>query len=319
VAGGPRSADEVVVVDSIRIPGGVERLAQRAVAWYRSRPPLAQVFLALAAFDLLVRLVGIVGPVVSLDLRSPLAIVASVVPHGLLILLPALIVLRRPDAEDALPGLVDGAIFVALATLLSFPTTALASQLGGISLWTAVSAAAVAVEFVGWIAIGHGLGQLNPARPSQAVAGWANLVGVAILASVAWSLVTFLRGPGIDVGDAELNSLLTLNTVTLVLAPAALAYVARSVVRGLEDERRPGLALRTGAAAVGLAAGLGGVIVLVEVLAVAGLPMARSIAAAPGWDGLRWLGGGGAVSLLVVAFALGLADPRERPARDTSH
>lgn len=301
------------MVESLRLPDGVVRAWRRVVAWFSALPLLAQLFMALSALDLVVRSVGVVGPPIVLDAGVPFAAVTSILPHNLLILLPALIVIRRPGATEAAPNLVDGAIFVALVELLSHPSTALASTIGGIGPWLAVAVAAVVLGMVGWVGIGRGLSAMNP-EPTPNTAGWANVAAAGILATVVVGVLTYLAGPGIDLGDPEINGLLTLNTLAHIVAPAALAYAGRAIVRGFDDVERPEVALRLGASGVLLAAGLGLFVNLLTLLAVANAAFSQSIAQFGGWGVVYWLATGGAISLLVVAFGLGLAGDDQRSA-----
>jgi len=315
VAAGGRPDGDLGAIEQLRLPDGVVRAWRRAAAWFGAQPLLARLFIALSGLDLVARAVGVVGPPIVLDAGAPLDAATSVLPHNLLILLPALIVIRRPGATEAAPNLVDGAIFVALVELLSHPTTALASTIGGIGPWVAVAVAAVVLGMVGWVGIGRGLASMNP-EPSPATAGWANVAAAGILGTVAFGILTFLMGPGIDLGDPGINGLLTLNTLAHIVAPAALAYAGRAVVRGLDDVARPEIALRLGAGAVFLAAGLGLLVGLVVLLAVADVSFAQSITEVGGWGLLYWLATGGAVSLLVVAFGLGLGGEAPRIAEE---
>lgn len=304
----PATPDDRGVVEPLRVPPTVARAWRRAVAWFTAQPPLVRLFVTLAALDVVVRWIGIVGPQVYLDPSAPLSILTSFLPHDLLILLPALIVSRRPNAAEAIPTLVDGAILVALAELIAHPSTGLASEVGGIGPWAIVAVAVIVIGAVGWIAIGRGLANLNPLDPNPSTAGWANLAAFAIVAAVGAAAAAYLVGPGFDVGDAELNRLITLHAVVQLLAPLTLAYVGRAVIRGLDDRTRPEIALRLGASAMFLAAGLGLAVSLVGLLASIDIAFAQSVAQVAGWGALYWLATGGAISLLVVAFGLGLAD-----------
>lgn len=299
------------MVESLRVPDGVARAWHRAAAWFVAQPVLARLFILLVAFDVLARGLGIVGPPINLDVRNPLGVLASFLPHNLLILLPALIVLRRPSAAEDTPVVLDGAVFVALAELLSHPSTALAATIGGTGLWAVVALAAVALQAIGWVAIGRGLATIN-ADPQPTTEGWANLAAFGIVTAALVSVVTFLIGPGIDVGDAQVNQLLILNALASLAAPLALAYLGRAVIRGLDDERRPELAVRLGSAAVFLAAGLGLITAVIILLATRNVGLAQAFTQNPGWAVLYWLATGAAVSLLVIAFGLGLADDGQR-------
>jgi len=295
------------VVGQLRLPDGVVRAREQTIAWFVAQQLVARLFIGLAALDVVVRALGIVGPPIYLDIRAPVSILASFLPHDLLILLPALVVIRRTSAADDTPSIVDGAIFVALAELLVNPSTALASTIAGIGPWAVVAIALVSVQAVGWVLVGRGLTAMN-LEPTPTSAGWANLAAYGIILGVIASVVRQAIGPGIDIGDQELNQLLTLHNLVGIVAPLALAYAGRAVIRGFDDERRAEFGLRLGAAAVLLAAGLGLIVNVVTLLATANVGFAQSIAEAAGWSVLAWLATGGAVSLLVLAFGVGLAD-----------
>jgi hypothetical protein len=303
--GDRRPEGDLGVVEPLRPPDGVVRAWRGSVAWFAAQPLLARLFVGLASIDIVVRGLGVVGPPIFLDLTSPGGILASFLPHDLLILLPALIVIRRPNVTNETPNVVDGAILVALVELLAQPSTALASTMFGLGPWAVVAIAATTVQVVGWIIIGRGLATLN-GQASPTTTGWANLAAFGILAGVLVTLATFRFD--VDFGDAEVNGLMALNGIVTILAPVALAYVGRVVIRGFDDEGRPEIALRVGAAAVFLAAGLGLVLNIVTFLAINDVGFGQAIARVPGWGFLYWLGTGGAISLLVVAFGLGLAD-----------
>jgi hypothetical protein len=295
------------VVEPLRPPDGVVRAWWRSVAWFAAQPLLARLFIGLAAIDVVVRGLGVVGPPITLDVRAPLGVLASFLPHDLLILLPAMIVIRRPSAADDTPNVLDGAVFVALAELLAYPSTALASTIAGIGPWAVIAIAIITVQAVGWVLIGRGLAALT-LEPTPTVAGWANVAVFGITLGVIASVAGQAIGPGIDIGDQELNRLLTLHNLVGAVAPLALAYAGRAVMRGFEDLRRREVALRLGAIAILLMAGLGLLVNTVTMLATANLGFAQSIAGAGGWGVLYWLATGGAISLLVLAFGLGLAD-----------
>ena len=309
--GDGRPEADLGVVEPQRLQDGVVRAWRRSGAWFTAQPLLAQLFLGLAGLDVLVRALGFIGPPVYLDLGAPASILNSFLPHDLLIVLPALIVIRHRTAPDDAPSIVDGALIVALAELLSNPSTEVASRVGGFGLWAIVAAAIVALQAVGWIWIGRGLTMLG-GDPSPTTAGWANLAAFGIVATVIVTSATFVIGPGFDLGTDELNQLMTLNYVAHLLAPLALAYVGRSVIRGADDERRPEFALRLGSVGVLLAAGLGLALGVVTFLAVANVGFAEAITAVPGWSLVYWIGTGGAISLLVLAFGFGLAGEDQR-------
>jgi hypothetical protein len=116
----------------------------------------------------------------------------------------------------------------------------------------------------------------------------------------------------VDVGEADSNALNFVASAMATLPALVWAVLARAVIRGAGDVRRPLVAtyLATGAiilVGVGAAAmALLGIVVIVQVAFALSTGLL-------GWSvGFAWLGGGFAISLLLVAFGLGLADTSAR-------
>jgi hypothetical protein len=290
--------DPVGVVDPIRIPGA----ARGRRAW-AGLPNLAKVFVALVAIDVIVRALGLFGTSLFLDLGNPLSVITAFVPHDALILLPAVLVWRRADAVEATPLVMRGAMLVALVELLNTPLRGLLSgnPLDPIVAPTVISVTATLLMAAGWILLAFGLRELNPATPEASNAGLANIVGGAIAVGAIVSLASVLLLPAPDIGEPTWNTLVQLNSAMFVFEGLALAYLARIVVLGTGDVRRPIAARNTATGAMVL-------------LAIGRLAM---IAIGPGpiWLAIVLITGPVAMTAFVVAFGLGLADA---PARDAS-
>jgi hypothetical protein len=230
------------VVDPIRIP--IPSALPRA--WQRL-PVLAKVFVGLTILDIVARAVGFAGTSLFLDLAAPLSVLTAFFPRSLLILFPALLLLRRPDADRATPLVLQGAVLVALAVLLGDPLGGLVGmgigeEVIGASLL--VSIAATALKAAGWIAIAIGLLRLAPVAPSRFLAGLSNLVFAAIAGLGLVYLVGALLGPRTDIGIPGVDGLFLLSSVTAAIGLMAWAFLGRVIVRGADDIRRPLIATR---------------------------------------------------------------------------
>jgi hypothetical protein len=284
-------ASDLGVVDPMGIPG-----LARARQWWRSLPRLVQVFVGLAALDVVVRALGLFGErlYVGGDL---LAVTATFLPHDALILLPAIIVWRRPDALVSMPLVLQGAIAVALAELLNQPLRAVVSgnPQDPISGATVIAMTAAIVAAGGWVAMARGFRWFSPAKPSETIAGLANLVAGGLVLGAVISTIAALFLPNIEFGDALWNDLIRLNNAVLSLSGLGLAYLAWLVVRGTGDPTRPVEA--TYLATMALAA-----------LAI-GSVLNQFVGPGTIWVLIYWLTHNVAMTGLVVAFGLGLADP----------
>jgi hypothetical protein len=299
--GGSRPA-EGGVVDPLRLPGWLREPLERA---WRREPRIARLFVGLTVVDVLGRSVGLLAPAIDWAHLTPLSLVTAFLPHDLWILLPALLMLRRPDAADATPSILWGSIALAAQELLGGPLEAL---VGFGTAAVAVSIVAVGVRIVGWLLLARGLAALNPRLPSESVAGLSNLVAGAVGLTVALYLVDLVTRPAFDLGNPGLEQLLTLNDLLVTLAPLGWAYLLWIIVRGSGDSRRPSEAVVTATAGAVSWAFLG---LLVVVLDRTLLP-----SQSPGPSSLRdvvtvlaWLGGVVGPTLIVAGFALGLAEP----------
>jgi hypothetical protein len=304
-APGPEARTNALgVVDQLRIPG-----VARARRLFLGLPRLSQIFVALAAIDIVVRGIGLFGTSLFLDLAYPLSVITAFFPHDALILLPAVIVWWRPDALEATPLVARGAIAVALAELLNAPLRGLTSG-NPQDLFVAPTVIAILATIVtsaGWIAIAEGLRQLNPPKPEATAAGLANLVGGAIAVGALAQLVTVLLGPGPELGEPGWNTLASLANAILGLGGFAFAYLGRTVVAGHGDPHRPTRATNVATAALTLYA-IGSLLTTLLTIAALSLP-AWSDAVSAVLTGIYLLTGPVALTAFVVAFGLGLADP----------
>ncbi len=288
------------VVGELRIPDSVRRA-------YRSTPGLATAFIGLAVVDVFARILGLLLPAVDLDLARPLAVLSSFLPRDLLIVLPAVVVLRLPAAVRVTPWVVGGAVVVALGTLLERP-------LGTIVVPVSMGfSAAVILPAIGWVAMGLGLTVLNPKTPPPIVAGTANLVALMVVVAAAMlALLPLVIPRSLDLHDPAILRAVLWIGVTGVLGALAWGFFLRAVVRGYAEPRRPERATSLGTFATLIAAGLGLAIAILTTVARVDPGLMEPIVQSPLYPPLFWLASGGATSVLVLAFGLGLADPMSR-------
>jgi hypothetical protein len=299
------------VADPIRVPAVVGRTWRR----FLELPTLVRAFIALTIVDVIVRAPGIVGLVLDHGVGALLGIALSFLPHDLLILLPAILVLRQADAIERTPLVVQGATVIALVEAFQGPAQDLAGWLASpvdrVAPWAIVSIAVAIAGAGGWIALGRGVRQFTSPDPDSFVQGLGNLAAAGIGLAVLLSILSLMIGPAIDVGSPNANELMTLVTFLWALQPLAWAYVVRILIRGVGDTRRPSSATAIAAFAGLLSAVLVLVTSILGLFANANVAIAQSILQSSALA-LGWLPISGAVSLVVVAFALGLADPFER-------
>jgi hypothetical protein len=305
------SAEGLGVVDPLRIPG-----AAAARGAFLGLPPVARVFVALVGVDIVVRALGLFGTGLYFSLDQPLSWFTAFFPHDALILLPALILARNPDAVDATPMVMRGAIAVAAVELLNTPARGLVSgnPVDPILGPTIVSIVAILFLAGGWYWLALGLRALNPVRPAETSAGLANLVGGALVLTALVNLVMTLVGPAPDVGDPTWTALLQLNSALLVAQSLAFAYLARVVVLGTGDPTRPAAATNLASASLTLLA-IGGVALLLGALV---MPVTGQNTI---WVLVGFVTGPVATTAFLASFGLGLADPSGtiEPAMQTEH
>jgi hypothetical protein len=293
------------VVDPIRVPESIQRLV-------RGLPRLAQVFIGLTVVDVLGRSIGLVAPRIDFSIDNPASFLAAFIPHDLVILLPAILVIRRPDALRTTPLILIGATAVAVVELFLTPLSFFVSDSSASTIGLSISLSILASTATagGWLAMGRGLADLNPPVPSPFATGLANLVAIGVALPIVGGVISDVTRPPIDVGDPSTNTAMALGSVFGVVALLASAYLLRSVVRGLDDERRPRRAIQAGVASAAISAVVG----LITTIVGVALVIDRNGTATAGFDSALysislWLGVAGTTSLLVVAFALGLAEP----------
>ena len=307
----PAHTDPLGVVDPIRVPGVVRTPMVRVADAYRRLPVLGKVFVLLAIVDFAVRALGLFGTSLLIDLAYPITIVTSLLAETLPVLLPALLLARRPDAATATPLVLRGAIVIALVELLVDPLSGLAFGMlegSGFVLGMGVGIARTLLNAVSWLAIAVGLGAITSSRPGPALAGLSNLVLAALLASAATGLGLMLVLNQSDFGDPAWNTASSLSNAMFVVESAALAYLAWIVIRGTNDERRPVAAryLATGAFVVGGAIAAIGAVVSAVALVQVVFALSRGVLG--GEVAWAWLASWPTVAAVLVALALGLAD-----------
>jgi hypothetical protein len=292
------TAEGLGVVEPLRIPGAAA--ARRA---FLGLPPVARLFIGLAGVDVVVRGLGLFGTGLFLFLDNPLTWFSAFFPHDALILLPALILARRPNAIEATPLVMRGAIAVALVELLNTPLRGIVSgnPLDPIVTPTIVSIVAILFLAGGWYWLALGLRALNPMRPADSSVGLANLVSGALVITALTSFVTTLFGPAPDVGNPSWTALFQLNSAMLVVQSLAFAYLARVVILGTGDPARPTAATNLAAGSLVLVA-IGAILLTIGPLLV---PVTGDNAI---WVVLGWLTGPVAMTAFVASFGLGLAD-----------
>jgi hypothetical protein len=186
--------------------------------------------------------------------------------------------------------------------------------------WTLLSLIAALAKAWAWVTIGRGLVRLSTPSPSPNVAGFANLVAGALGGVAVLQLLLTVAGPQTELWDSGSDGLYLLARTFFVLEAMALAYLARIVVRGFGDTRRPAPATRLAATAFGVL----GVVALLDVtLGLATLfrttfglgfiPAFGGVDSGPVVGYVSFLGGwffsGLMMSAFLASFALGLADP----------
>jgi hypothetical protein len=314
----PARTNSLGVVDPMRLP-----IPTALARWWRKLPLLGRAFVGLAAIDTTGRIVGFLYPqIVLYDLADPVLILANLFPRELVILLPVLVLSRRADAAEATPLVVRGAVLLALVEFLR--PLLLSSGFGclgpeNILVWTLLSLIGALARAWAWVTIGRGLLQVSTPSPSPNIAGFANLVAGALGGVAVLHLLVYLVGPQPELWDGGSNGLYLLTGTFFLIDAMALAYLARIVVRGFGDPRRPAQATRLAATAFGV---LGVVALLDATLGLATLfrttfglgfiPAFGGVDSGPVVGYVSFLGGwffsGLMTSAFLASFALGLAD-----------
>ncbi len=295
--------NDLGVVDPIRLPAWVPRGIART-------PGLARFFIALAAVDIVVRLVGLIGPPLVVDL-GPLWLLSSILPRTLWIVLPAIVLIRRPDAEDSIPWVFRGSVVIALTTLAVEPLGSLFVSFSfepqPISLGVAMLSSVLLTA--GWLMLGRGFEAIRP-RPATPIGrAVSTLVAVAFVLGAALSALALLRSLNEPIEGIDWLILLS-NALTIVTVLSA-GYALWVIARGLGDALRPVRATRLGVAAaiVWAVATILGSLVVATFLSMQPLPTDAGTSLLSEVSGLvSWMTAVIAPAVLVAAMAIGLVD-----------
>lgn len=295
-------------VDPVRIPPWLGEAAERA--WLET-PPLARLFIGLAFVDVVSRGLGILQPRYDVG-GDLLALYAMLIPHDLWILLPAILVLRRPDAARATPLVLAGAVTIAILTLVERPLDNLFSGGNGPpTMLLEVGLLQSIARFMAWLLLARGLVALNPRQPIASAAGLSNLVlvlgSVALVLDLGRSFAT-----SADFGDPNLNGIVALSNLLAFVATAGWLYLLWVIIRGIGDTRRPPLATTIAATGAAVAALLGAATsFLGAIVSAANSPvqLGGGLALIDVSSALDIVTMGIGYPLVIVGFALGLGEP----------
>jgi hypothetical protein len=295
------------VVDALRVPAPIEAAAARL----RALPTVAQVFVALAILDAVARTIGLIEPAARLD-DGLIGFLGSYLPRDAWILLPAILVLRRPTAADDTPRLFIGAVGIAAVTLVAQPALAILSGASApdFALFAWVNVLRSLVTAWSYVLLASGLGLLNPRDPRPTAAGLANLVFLGIALATVLQLVSSVALRDQFAADVLANFA---NLGAITVAQLALGLVLKVVVRGLADPSRAAratLSATAGAVLLALAIVLEGLLALLGAFAlgVGGLQSVEIGISAWSSSALAIVDLAG-YALLFAGVALGLADP----------
>lgn len=310
-----RATSDLGVVDPIRVPSPLVGLWAMLVRAWNRLPNLGRLFVALTAGDILARALGLAGMSLGIELSYPITLVSAFLPHDLLILLPAVLIARRHDAPTATPLVFRSAVLLSLVTLLTSPlSNAAAAGAGeaGFVMATSLAILATVLRAVGWLGLGNGLRDLAVEAPRPTIAGLANVVFVLLAASaiVALTLLLVLGPP--DLGDPLWTTLSLLSSALVTLESVAFAYLARVVVRGTVDPRRPPLATYLASASMGVAAVAIGIVGVLGVATLVQLGFKLPGSSVGGLLNIGWVGTEFPLTAFLIAFGLGLADTSDR-------
>jgi len=269
-------------------------------------PLVGLLFIVLVAVDIAVRAAHLFGLELFLDLSYPVGVATTFLPHDALIALPALVLARRPNLLREAPSAWLGVVTVALTEFTLLPTWGLTST-GAIDVIDTPPLQAVVVSLVaavGWFLLARGLERSTSRPPVLAVAAFANLVAVVIALGGVGNLGVFFASDG-GFGFAG-----NLNAIALILTAVALGYFARRIIRLVLEPSIPRRARLVGLIAALLLAGNAVLQYAGGIFPFGNLPIARAFGpfSQDAADFLQWLTDPIARTLIVVAFALGLAD-----------
>jgi hypothetical protein len=285
-------------------------------------PRFALLFAALVAVDVAIRGVHLFGLNLFLDLTYPLGVVTTFLPHNALIALPAFVLARRPKLLRESPSAWLGVVTVATCEFVLLPIWGLAAN-DAIDVFGTPPLAPVLVSLVaalGWVLLARGLRSSASQPPTLAIAAFANLVAVVIALGALGNVGVFFASDG-GFGFAG-----NLNAIMLILTAVALGYLARRMVRLAREPRIPSRARLVGLIAALLLAGNTLLIYSGGIFTFGNIPVSHAFGpfSQDAVEFLRWLTDPVARTLIVVAFALGLADAaglaslRARPPREVT-
>jgi len=291
------------VVGALRVPDRLREPVERA---WREAHPIARAFVLLTIGDVLLRALGILEPTFGNLFADPLALVGTFVPRDAWLLLPAILLLRRPDAAIVTPWIVWSAVAIALVEFVSIP---LRSMIGtvlpnsfAVSLWLAILASLVLA--VARATLARGLSALNVARPSETIAGLANLVAIGVGVQLVLGLAVILTAG--QTGIPDIDRLVPWSAFANLLALAAWGAVAWTIVRAFGDESRPEWALILATAGAVLSG-------IVGIFGSIGAVLAQGLGASAGTSALSTVGAWATFvlgpGLVVAGFAFGLGEP----------
>jgi hypothetical protein len=296
--------DDLGVVDPLRIPPVLGRAVRRL-------PVFGWLFVALAIVHVALEVPG-------RDVSSPLTVV-GLIGRALVVLLPAVVLWRRPDAFAVTPGIVIGAILVAAGELGPVLVRSLDAWLPAsaepelpplVDLpRLVIGVVLIAARAVGWLSIAVWVAELrpDPAR-TAAVVGARVVAAAAVLATVVSLVALYLDVTPADAVGFDAGSLAL--AVLFAVATIVWAYVAWVLVR--QAGLRPRAATNLAAAAVVL-------LVLAELVEAATSLLLVATRSAELQDlsiasfQATSYGFLAAMVALVAAFALGVGDPPSEP------
>lgn len=268
-------------------------------------------FIGLAVVDILSRWFGVLQARVDFG-SSLVGSYAFFIPHDLWILLPAILLVRRSDAMQATPLIVAGAVVGAVAMLLGRPFLSLAVRGQDISLFEALGAILAVAVASSFLLLARGLRRLNPRTPAAPTAGLSNIVLGASLIGTGIGLVAGIARLSDDTVGATTTGADAASILASTASGVAWAYLLWIVVRGLGDSRRPGVALAiaaVGAALNGILTGLVTTIGQVLIATQSNIGFSTLQSFQDPLNALGFIATGVGEALVLVAFALGLAEP----------
>jgi len=269
-------------------------------------PLVGLLFIVLVAVDIAVRAAHLFGLELFLDLSYPVGVATTFLPHDALIALPALVLARRPNLIREAPSAWLGVVTIATSELLLGPVWGIASN-NAIDVIGTPPLAPVLVSLAaaaGWFLLARGLGSSASRRPALALAAFANVVAVVIALGALGNIGVFFAS------DGGFGFVGNLNAVTLMLTAITFGYLAWRIIRLAAEPLIPRSARLVGLTAAVLLAGNAALVYAGGIFSFGNLPLPRAFGpfSQGAADVLQLLTDPVAGTLIVVAFALGLAD-----------